>query len=308
MPDTMLILHVKGTEQETTTLPKKEVRTAISQGRLTHSQLIWSPEENTWKQVRELPHLLPSQKLAPAPVRASGNLPRVTASQPVPRVAGQAAVGAPRVAVKPTVAQPVARAAVQATPKAVMATRPSGKSLKVEEAGGGSHPLKWFSIVLGVLIVAVIGGNYLLVNAPLSSALGKTAYSGVTVYAHLGAYIQPNVVVIHIPPSSKVTSANLTEFLAAVAHSTPDRPMSDNQFDRVALTPGWTARYTLSGYAWKQLGEMGKEDEAQRKEFLLDQLGSAVGEPLIAPSPKEEVLQAEREKAWQDFQAAFTRD
>jgi len=43
MPDTHLILHVKGTEAETTELPKEAVRAAISQGKLTHSQLIWSP-------------------------------------------------------------------------------------------------------------------------------------------------------------------------------------------------------------------------------------------------------------------------
>src|SRR5271154_4024377 len=77
MPDTRLILHVKGTERETTTLPKQVVRAAISQGQITHSQLIWSPTDNAWKQVRELPHLLPSQKLAPAPV--------VTRTAPLPK-------------------------------------------------------------------------------------------------------------------------------------------------------------------------------------------------------------------------------
>ena len=57
-----LILHVKGTEAETRQLPKPQVRAAISQGEITHSQLIWSPVESAWKQVRELPELLPSQK------------------------------------------------------------------------------------------------------------------------------------------------------------------------------------------------------------------------------------------------------
>jgi len=59
MPDTRLILHVKGTEAETAELPREAVRAAISDGRITHSQLIWIPSEYTWKPVKELPELLP---------------------------------------------------------------------------------------------------------------------------------------------------------------------------------------------------------------------------------------------------------
>src|SRR5579863_5103316 len=106
-PDTKLILHVKGTENETATLPKQVVRAAISQGQLTHSQLIWSPPDNAWKQVREMPHLLPSQKLAPAPEprAAAKPVPKVVAvpkpqTGPVPRVAVGVASVAPR---KPSV-------------------------------------------------------------------------------------------------------------------------------------------------------------------------------------------------------------
>src|SRR5277367_3581287 len=71
LPGERLILHVKGTQAETTELPKHAVRAAISGGQITHSQLIWSTADNAWKQVRELPDLLPSQKLAPAPSRAA---------------------------------------------------------------------------------------------------------------------------------------------------------------------------------------------------------------------------------------------
>src|SRR5271154_2647249 len=67
LPIERLILHVKGTEAETRELPKPAVRAAIAEGKITHSQLIWSPAQNTWKQVKEMPELLPSQKLAPAP-------------------------------------------------------------------------------------------------------------------------------------------------------------------------------------------------------------------------------------------------
>jgi len=59
MSDTRLILHIKGTDAQTAELPKAVVRAAISQGQITHSQLIWSPSDYAWKQVREIPDLLP---------------------------------------------------------------------------------------------------------------------------------------------------------------------------------------------------------------------------------------------------------
>jgi hypothetical protein len=314
MPDTHLILHVKGTEQDTTTLPKQVVRAAISQGQITHSQLIWVPEENNWKQVRQLPHLLPSQKLAPAPVRVpTGPLPKSAAvvvpkvhSGTIPRIA-KASTPIPQVVVKAASASPTPR--VAATAKvAVAATAQPAQSYVVKEENPGTHPLKWISIGLAVIIFGLVAINYFLVDRPLVSSLGQTSFSNVAVYAHLGAYVQPNVIVIHVPSSSGVTKDKLTDFLVALAHSTPSIPLSENTFARVALTSGWTADYTMTGYAWKQLGEMGKDDEAQRKEFLLDQLTDAVGEPLISTANKDDAtLQAEREKTWDAFAAQFAK-
>src|SRR5271156_3329017 len=63
MADTRLILHVKGTEAETQELPKEDVKTAVAEGKLSYSQLIWSPPDHAWKQVRELPDLLPGESL-----------------------------------------------------------------------------------------------------------------------------------------------------------------------------------------------------------------------------------------------------
>ena len=63
MADTRLILHVKGTDAETQELPKEDVKTAVAEGKLSYSQLIWSPVAQTWKQVRELPDLLPGESL-----------------------------------------------------------------------------------------------------------------------------------------------------------------------------------------------------------------------------------------------------
>ncbi len=316
MPDTHLILHVKGTESETTMLPRHAVRQAISEGQITHSQLIWSPTENKWKQVRELPQLLPSQKLAPAPVPrvATGTMPKIgTGSIPkivtVPRPEGGVV---PRVAVKAG-AQPTPRVQAQATPRAQVATprvqeeRSTGNLVVKED--DGPHPVKWLCIILAVVVLGAVGLNYLLVGRSFSSQMGQTSYSGVTTYAHLGAFMQPNVLVIHVFPNSQITEANLADFMVAMAKSTPDSPLSHNAFDRVALTPGWTSKYSISGYAWKQFGDMGKDDEAQRKEFLLDQLGNASGEPLMSggSTMSDSDLQTRRDQVWKEFAAQFTR-
>ncbi len=148
MSDTLLILHVKGTQQDTTSLPKEAVRAAISQGQITHSQLIWSPTQNAWKQVRELPHLLPSQELAPAPLPRPANQPQVVAVAVEPQ--HSVAVEAPRVAsLRPqavSAVQPqVAVAASQPQPrpsisKSEPVPRPSAvkPSVRVSQGGQGT--------------------------------------------------------------------------------------------------------------------------------------------------------------------------
>lgn len=415
LPGERLILHVKGTEAETKELPKRAIRTALAKGEITHSQLIWSPHEHAWKQVRELPELLPSQKLAPAPARdvvpkvaeniipesptgpvaravaASGDIPQVrvaTASGGVPRVrvateAGAApkprvvAVAPPKVSVlregasapkvrvaavaedaaKAPVAEtapaaevprvhaaaadapqarvaataddvPQVRVAAQDAPqvRASSSSVPQGRvsagpttiraaspvkvpkpaSLKVHEEDH-AHPLKWFCIGLGVLIVLIVGGNFLLVDQPLTWSLSETPYSNVTVYAHLGAYIQPNVLVIHIRPSTAITPENLTDFLVALAHSTPDSPLTRDVYARIAITAGWTAQYSFSGYSWKQLGEMKNDSEDQRREFIMTQMGDAAGQSLLPESTlNADAQQSTRDMVWGAFVAHFT--
>jgi hypothetical protein len=373
--DTRHILHVKGTESGTTELPKSAIRAAISQGQLTHSQLIWVPSENTWRQVREMPHLLPSQQLAPAPPTrmapprsipqvdvtmapdspsnavaraASASVPKVrvadTSSTPVPKVrvavvvptvvpaepaqqVAEAAVGVPtvRVASAVPVAAPqvhassvpvavpavrVAAAAPVATP-AVKVANPvrvqSSKNMIVAEEDS-SHPLKWLCIGLGLLVAVVIAGNFFLVDQPLRSRLASTPYSNVTAHAHLGAFMQPNVVVIHIPASTAITAENITDFLSALSRSTPHSPFSGTIFDRIALTSGWTAQYTLLGEKWKQLGSMTESNADERKDFLLAQLGDASGNSLVpASTMNTEAREEQREKIWNDFVAHFAK-
>jgi hypothetical protein len=299
---------VKGTKADTVELPKGIVRAAVSEGKLTHSQLIWNPADNAWKQVRELPDLLPSQKLAPAPS------PSRAAGAPVPKAVGashpESPAGPVARAVAASAGTPRVRVAASAGTPAVKAEAsdfvPSTKGFVVK-VDDSSHPLKWVCIGLGILILLGLGVNYLLVDQPLVSNLAQTSYSKVTVYAHFGAFMQPNVLVIHIPASSTITPDNLTDFLVALAQSTPQSPITRDLYARVALTSGWTAQYSFSGYSWKELGDMQREDEAQRKEFLLDQMGDAGGQSLIPESTSSEAArQAGRDQTWDAFVARFT--
>jgi hypothetical protein len=331
MPDTRLILHVKGTEAETTELPKQMVRAAISQGQITHSQLIWSPSHNAWKQVREMPDLLPSQKLAPAPRPATSpkplpkiildtpNNPVARAAQaqgasPTPRIATASgstpkvrAAGSPAVAAKAKfgTGTPVAAATTGKLQVRVPAKASSGSF--VEEHKDDFHIVKWVCIGLGALLAVIILLNYLLVDEPLVSGMGKTSYADVSEYGHLGAFLQPNIMVIHIPASAKLTSDNMSDYLSALARSTPRNPITGNLYERIALTSGWTAQYSFSGYNWKELGQMANQDSDQRKDFILSQMNDAGGGSLLpATTLSQDAQQSRRDNVWNTFVAHFS--
>jgi hypothetical protein len=307
MSDTSLILHVKGTE-ETRELPKQVVRAAIAQGQLSRSQLIWSPVHNAWKQVRELPHLWPSQKLAPAPTPRvqTGAMPKITGPVPKPRVGVQSGP-VPRVSAQPAVAAATPRVQAAGVPAVAVKAKASADRHKVEEEKDGAHPLMWVCIGLTVLILLTVGVNYFLISRPLSARLARTAYARDGVYAHLGAFVQPNALVIHMS-SSAVGRDELPDYLIALAHSTPNAAFSDDPFERVSLTTGLMGQYSFSGYGWKELGDMAGESADQKKAFILDQLGDAAGQSLVPADPKltEGQIQAEREKVWDDFVAVFS--
>jgi hypothetical protein len=241
----------------------------------------------------------PVARVAATPSGATPQVKVATVGMPKVRVA-TAAAGAPQVRAGTVPAmQPVPRAA---GPKLVVSTG----SLEVAEEEG-FHLFKWIFMGLGALILLVLGANYLLVDAPLVSNMGQTSFPTVPVYAHFGAFMQPNVMVIHILPSEKITPDNFPKFLVELAHSTPQNPITHDLFTRVALTSGWTAQYSFSGYSWKELGDMGRDDPAQRKEFLLAQMGDASGQSLVPESTlNEQAQQTVRDNVWRNFVAKFT--
>jgi hypothetical protein len=311
MADTQLILHVKGTTQDTTTVPKPAVRAGIAEGRISYSQLIWSPIHEAWKQVRELPHLWPSQKMAPPPpiVRTTGTTSvaqtKPAASTPsvaVPRIAAAPGQAQPKVRVQPKVAVRVA-GQPQAVPRVPSAGAVSDHHVVAEEPDAGHKIAKWLCIGIGSVIVLAVAANYLMVDRPLAAKMEETSFPHVSVYGHLGAFVQPGDLLIHVPASSALNESNFSEFLVALAHSTPPRPIGTEGFDRVSLTSGWIGRYSFAGMAWQELGDMGAQDAQAQKNFILDQVDTASGQSLAGVTMDP----ITREKVWKSFVRDFAK-
>jgi hypothetical protein len=219
-----------------------------------------------------------------------------------PRVAvAQAGTTAPQA--RPAVAAPVAAARV--LPQAASS---SSYDHRVKETDDGFHPFRWLCLGLGALIVLLIAGNYFLVDQSFQSNFSRTRYANVLAFAHLGAFVQPNVLMIHVPVSSQLTTQNFTGFLVALAHSTPQNPLTGDTYERIALTSLWTAQYSFSGSDWKALGQMDGQNADEVKAKLLSAGFDAAGRPLAGSSTLNEAAQAERrEQTWKAFVAQFVK-
>jgi hypothetical protein len=272
---------------EVTAAPKVHVAAAVSDTPVAQASAVTAtPKVRVASAASDTPAAQASAVTPPPKVRVA-----TAASSTAQMRVASASAGTPQVRV------------VAATP---VIFRSNG-GFDVKEDLDGIHLLKWVCIGLSLLLLLVLGGNYLLVDQPLVSNLGKTSYSKVTVYGHLGAFVQPNVLVIHIPASSAITPDNVADFIVALAQSTPQSPITRDDYSRVALTSEWTAQYSFSGGSWKELGEMRDEDKAELKGEVLSRLADAGGNPLMPESTLNEAAQqAARERVWDTFATRFT--
>jgi hypothetical protein len=338
LPSDRMILHVPGTEAETRELSKQAVQEGIADGTIPVSQLIWRPEENTWKQVKDIPELVPAPPPAPPakPLAVTPPARPVLGAVPgvgpmiklnLPSSSTSSAIASPPRLIAPTAAKPkvavapMPQAASASVPKVKAASTASAKPavkapapILVQSTGDlhvkheeGMHFMKWVCLVLGLLIAAVVGTNYFLVDKPLVSGLSETRYGIIPVYAHLGAFVQPNVVVIHLPKSSSIIPSNLTKVLVEIARNTPKNPVTHQAFGRVALTNSWTAQYSFSGSDWEKLSQMTRESsDSDREDFIMETMGDAGGQSLMPESTlNEDLLKAKREEIWNKFVQNF---
>ena len=179
---------------------------------------------------------------------------------------------------------------------------------KVHEEG-----LSYTKISFGVLYVAVaaiIGANYFLVDKKMDETLAHTPFVLVPAHAHLGSFVQPNALVIHVLPNAELTNDNLADYLQTLAKSTPGRPfMEDKPFGMVALTSAWFSEYAFTGADWQALGKMKDASSDDRRDFITDHLCTIAGQPLIHHTATQGLvdLKAQRTHVWQDLTTHFVQ-
>lgn len=282
MPDSssaLLFLAVPGT-QETRQLDLESVRDAVARGEIGLDNWAWSATRNEWVPLAQLPEFA-----TPVPVAAP---------QPVPVV---------RVEPKPVVA--VARpAAAQAGAMPHAATH---FSKSIDEHPHEAPVLRILFIGLGLIIVALVVVNYFLIEQPFRTKMAKTSFADVSAHAHLGAFMQPTALLIHVFPSNKITTDNFADLLTALAQSAPRGAIPGMAFKTVSLTPGWRGRYLVSADDWAGFADMSGFTPEEKRQFVLTHVERGGGASLFIEHRNEtdDQRKAEEAKAWQQLVATF---
>ena len=291
-----LFLAIPGT-QETREVDLETVRNGVASGEIALDNWAWSPQRNEWVPLSQLPELAaapsPIFKPMPEPVRV---VPQ--AEEPVKVVMPMPA------AVK--VSAPAIKAAVPAARKNAHAATHYSKPIE-------EHPefpfFKILFFVLAVLIVGLAVVNYFLVEQPFRANLAKTPFAHVQAHAHLGAFVQPGVLLIHILPSSEINSDNFADLLAALTQSAPRQAIPDHPFDTVSLTSAWLGQYAIEVEGWSGFADMGGYSAEEKKQFVLSHLEYIDGQPLVAIAKDETAAQREAREAaaWKKLVADFQK-
>lgn len=291
----------------------EELRAELARGEITSDYWVWSPEHGDWKQIRELPTLWAAPAAIPVPTftplrtaaipnvqQPEAAVPAVDTTRPLP-VKGMAKVE--------QVITPVA-AATAAAPKVKRKKHRSVIQRSVHVEDDDHFPwVKFLFEALYIGIAVVVGLNYIVVDKPLNETLAATPFVLVPVHAHMGSFVQPNAMVVHVLPSADLTKDNLPDFLQTLAASTPNQPFAEKPFEIIELTSGWEAQFSMSGPNWTRLGTMAGASSSDRRDFIVDHLCSISGDPLIHHAEKLGPidLKAARDNTWRDFTAELVR-
>jgi hypothetical protein len=312
-------------------LSREALLAEMAKGVITPQFWVWSPEAQDWTQISEVAALRVPLPPTPLPTLQ----PKGTSAARVAEASSSPLVLAP-VAATPK-ANPISLAPLPtSTPKASSAPRaplPSSlpkvtpiapitpvassarkakksvyrRSHRVEEHPEGFSYTKFLFGLLYVIVAVVVGLNYLLVDKPFGAALADTPYILVPAHAHLGSFVQPNALIIHILPNHEVTDGNFPDVLYTLAKGTPNQPFQERPYEMVALTSQWFGQFAMRGPDWQQLGQMNNASSAERKNFITDHLGNIAGEPLIrhADQLAPDDLKAARAQVWQGLMQDF---
>jgi hypothetical protein len=294
MPQT-LFLAIPGT-QDTRELDLESVRSAVARGEIALDNWAWSAARNEWVPLAQLPEFA-----APAPA-------------PVPSVPV-----APIEPVKVVPVQPKAAVKASAEPArvAVAAQVPSARTAAIGHAATYySKPIeehnefpifKILFVILGVIIAALVVVNYFLVDQPFRQNLAKTPFAKVTAHAHLAAFVQPGVLLIHVLPSNQVTSDNFADLLTALTQSAPRQAIAGQPFKTISLTPAWLGQYAISADDWDGFADMSGFTPDEKKQFVLSHLERIDGAPLLETLKNQTADQrkAQEDRVWNQLVSQF---
>lgn len=291
-----LILAVPGT-QDTHELDVDSIRAGVARGEIPLDNWAWSPSRNEWLPLAQLPEFAegPAVPAAPvvvaAPVAVIQDTPMVRVAQATP-VAQAAPVRVATPAHVPAARQVTA----QAAPGKMAATYYSKPIVEHRE-----FPIfKILFTILGIVIVGLIGVNYFLVDQPFRAALAKTSFSNIQAHAHLGAFAQPNTMLIHIVPNPALTDDNFADFLTALAQSAPRTVIAGKSITTLGLTSKWLSQYVITSDDWDGFADMSGYSLEEKKKYVLEHLEQADGSPIyvVKRNQKPDVQLANQNAAW----------
>jgi hypothetical protein len=276
---TKYIVAIPGTEQ-TEELSRKEVLDRLTTGRITTEYWVWSPADQDWKQIADIPGLRVEPHVAP-PVKTK--------------------------ATRRSIFGFLRRDNNKANPAPARQKKAGKQRASRTESASDGWTLWIFKALVGAifLVTAVaVGINYELVDKPFDGSLAKTPFVLVPVHESFGNLFQPDVLSIHVLPNHRLNADNLADFLFTVAASSP--PPRIKPFATVQLSPGWQDAYSLSAEDWDDLAKMDGNSSEGRRDFVLDHLDDATGNPLLTPDKLTSAQLAEaRQKLWDEVIAAF---
>jgi len=265
-----LILAVPGSH-ETQELSRPEVLRAIKRGEIGLDYWVWSHSENDWKRVAEIPELqfTPEEEEVPAPPMNSSPVVVAPARTPQPR-----------------------------------ASTTYSRPIEIEK----DFPiLEVFFAITFLILFGIIIANYIVINSPLNQALALTPFKSVRVYAHLGGFVQPDTLVIHVLPDQGFNSSNFADFLAVLAKRTPLSPFTGKPFGAIGLSSSWRSQYMVAGTDWQQLGAMETTSSGDKEKFVTEHFIQMNGASLVYNRRRDDatVVATHEAKAWQALFANF---
>jgi hypothetical protein len=281
---TTLFLAIPGT-RETRELDLETVRHGVARGEIPLDNWAWSPQQNAWLPLSQLPEF---SQVAPVPFTAAPVRVEPKKVEPVKVAVPAVQVRMPAVAVAST------------NHMATYYSKP------VEEPR--EFPVfKVLFFVLGMVSAALVVANYFLIEQPFRTEMARTRFASVQAHAHLGAFVQPNALLIHILPSRDINPDNFADLLAALTQAAPHQAIAGFPFSTVSLTSAWRGQYTLPIDAWSGLAGMSGDSPEQKKLYVLSHLESIEGEPLLRVPKNEDPaqLQTREDKAWKELVAHF---